>query len=186
MTIIVIAILAIIGTVVLFGRGNNNSSPAKVARQTKVADYENNDLASVSWTMQGKLVGDDQRAAVRVTVTRNKRTAEVLTGYGSRVERSIEQPNTAAAFATFTRALDNASFGRERTVKQPDDRGMCPLGNVFIYRLTEGSSEIMRSWSDSCRTTEGSFGGGPTTSLIQQLFKAQITDYSKFTSGVKI
>lgn len=186
MTVLVIAVLAVFGAVVIFG-GNDDPKDSKSARATKIADYDNNDLSSVSWTMQGKLVGEDQRTAIRVTVSRSKRTVEVLSGYEERVDRKTEQPNTPAAFASFVRALDNARFGTERSVKQADDRGMCPMGNVYIYRLTEAGREVMRTWSDSCSTKDGPYGGtASTASLIQQLFKAQITDYSKFTSGTKL
>lgn len=188
--ILFIAFLVIVGAVILFSGGHNKGSTATVApktviRSTKLADYENNDSAAISWTIQGKLVGQDKRRAIRVIVTRNVRTIQVLDGYDERVENSKDYPNNPAAFATFVRALDNLSFGRERTVKQPDERGVCPLGNRYIYRVTDGSKEVMRTWSDTCTATDGPFGGGPTSpSPICTLFKAQITDYSKLTAKV--
>lgn len=181
--IIIIAFLAIIGTV-LFAGGNGNDTPAAKARTTKLADYENKDNANVSWTVQGRLLGQDQRRAIRITINRNKRMIELLNDYEGRVERSSEFANSPAAFADFTRALDNLGFGKERIVKQPDERGMCPLGNRYIYRLTEGAQEVMRTWSDTCAPADGPFGGGKTAPVIQQLFKAQITDYNKFVIGV--
>jgi hypothetical protein len=186
LAILIIAFLAIVGTVVLIGRGNNSSNPAKNARITKLADYENNERANVSWTIQGRIVGDDQYHAIRVTVNRSKRTVEVLSGYEERVERSEEFANNPAAFSTFVRALDNANFGKERSVRQPDERGVCPIGNRFVYRVTDASNEVMRTWSDTCLTADGPFGGGNTAPLIGQLFKAQISDYSKFTVGVQL
>ncbi len=183
LTILVIAFLVIVGAAALIGRGN--SGPARsTARITKLTDYDAKDSASVSWTQQGRLVGEDQRRAIRVTVTRSKRTVEVLAGYPERAERSTEFTNSPDAFAAFVRGLDTANFGKERAVKQPDERGVCPLGSRFIYRLTDAGQEIMRTWSDSCATSDGPFGGGNTTQLIGQLFKAQITDYNKFISGV--
>jgi hypothetical protein len=184
-SILVVAFLIIIGSVVLIGRGNNGSKTTTNARITKLADYANNDTASVSWTMQGGLVGEDQYKAVRVTVTKSKRTAEVLGGYGQRVEKSVEFANSPESFATFTRALDNLGFGRERAVALADERGVCPQGNRFIYRVTDGTKEIMRTWSSSCSTKEGPFGG-KTPTVIRELFRQQITDYSKFVSGVKL
>ena len=183
--IIVIAFLVIVGSVIVATRGDGASAPS-LARFTKLVDYENNDTANVSWTMQGRLVGQDQRRDIRITVNRNKRVVEILHYYGERVEQSAEYPNSPTAFAAFVRALDNASFGRERIVKQADERGVCPLGNRFIYRLTDSSEEVMRTWSDTCAAADGPFGGGKTAQLIQQLFKAQITDYNKFTVGVSL
>lgn len=184
LAVLVIAFFAIVTTAVFVGR--SDSGPGTSARVTKVTDYENKDSASVSWTQQGKLVGEDRRRAVRITITRSKRTVELLAGYPERVERSAEFTNSAEAFSAFTRALDTAGFGRERSVLQPDERGVCPQGNRFIYRLTEGNEEIMRTWSDSCRTSDGPFGGGNTAALIAKLFKEQITDYNDFVSGIRL
>lgn len=185
LAILIIAFLAIVGTAVLVGRGTSSSGNTP-ARMTKIADYDSKDSSSISWTQQGRLVGEDQRRAIRVTVTRSKRTVEVLAGYPERVESSAEFPNSTEAFAAFTRALDTAGFGRERIVRQADERGVCPLGSRFIYRLTDSGQEIMRTWSDSCRTSDGPFGGGNTPQLIGRLFKEQITDYAKITSGVRL
>jgi len=181
--ILLIAFFAIIGTVVLVGRDNGNGGGA-TARITKLAEYADKDSASLTWTQQGRLVGEDQRSAIRVTVTRSTRTVELLAGYAERVERKAEFPNSPEAFATFTRSLDSLNFGKERTVKQADERSVCPQGNRFVYRLADNSKEIMRTWSDNCLNGDGPFGGGNTAPLIAQLFKAQITDYNKFIIGV--
>lgn len=183
--ILFILFLLIVGTVLLIGGGNSDSSAVKASRLTKIADYTK-DGTTVSLTTQGRVVGDDQRRAIRVSVSSSKRTVEILDGYEERVSRSQEFANSPAAFEAFARSLDNAGFGKERTVKQVDERGVCPLGKKYIYRLTDRSKEVMRTWSDSCLKTDGTFGGGATAPLIQQLFKAQITDYGKFTSGVQL
>lgn len=182
---LVVVVLVILGAVAIFGRGGSNT-PAKAARLTKLAEYSDNDTASLSWTMQGKLVGEDERKSVRVTVTKDSRKIEVLSGYDERVEKSQDYTNSQAAFAAFTRALDGLSFGRERDVTQPDERGVCPQGYRYIYRLTDGREEQMRTWSTSCKVTDGNFGGtSSNASQIAQLFKRQIGDYSKFVSGVR-
>lgn len=185
--ILAVIFLVILGTVLLFGGSDSNGGTSDPARVTRLAEYDSNDGASVSWTQQGRLVGDDQYRAIRITVTRNSRRAEVLAGYQERVERSVDLPNTAAAFETFLRALDNANFGKERKVKIADDRGICPLGNRFIYRLTDAGREVMRTWSDNCSNADGPFGGGPTgASTIRQLFMQQVPDYSNFSANVRL
>lgn len=182
---LVIVFLVILGAVTIFGRGGS-SSKQPVSRHTKLVDYANNDGASISWTQQGRLVGEDQRKAVRVTVTKSTRKVEILDGYAQRVEKVQEYANSQEAFDSFTRALDGYNFGQERKVAQSDERGVCPAGNRFIYRLSNNAEEVMRSWSTSCRNTEGNFGGGAgNRSQIARLFKLQITDYQKFVSGVR-
>ncbi len=185
LAIIIVAFLAVVTVAVVVG-GNDSGSGSSSAKVTKVVNYENDDDAAVSWTQQGRLVGEDQRQAIRVTITRNKRQVEVLSGYPERVERSTEFANSPEGFSAFTRALDNAGFGKERTVIQPDERGVCPTGNRFIYEVKDAGQQIMRTWSDSCNTANGTFGGGRTAAQIGGLFKSQITDYSKFISGVRL
>lgn len=183
-TVVVIAFLAIVTTIVLIG-SDDNQNASTPARNTVLADYDDNASASVSWTQQGRLVGEDEHRAIRITITRDKRTVEVLAGYAQRVEKSSDFTNSPEAFASFVRALDNLNFGRERDVQQPDERGICPTGYRFIYKLTDMSAEIMRTWSDSCSNADGPFGG-ESAGLIGKLFKAQITDYNTFTKGVKL
>jgi hypothetical protein len=177
-------LLVVIGAVAIFGRGGGSDTGG--AKTVKLADYTANDSAKVSWTMQGKLVGEDQRKAVRVTVSKNTRTVEILNGYEERVEKSQDFSNSEAAFATFTRALDQLGYGRDRKAAITDERGVCPQGNRYIYRLTDGSDEVMRTWSTNCRSSEGTFGGGNAASAIAQLFKQQITDYNKFVTGIQL
>lgn len=184
--IIIITILAIIGSLTLIGREQGSNNPSKVARSTKLAEYSDKDSSSISWTMQGRLIGEDQRHSVRITVTKSKRTVALLSGYEERVEKSTDYMNTPAAYEAFARSLDTYNFGKERRVRQPDERGVCPLGNRFVYRLTDFGKEIMRTWSDTCSSSNGSYGGGNSSAqVIGQLFKAQITDYSKFISGTQ-
>jgi hypothetical protein len=116
--IILVIVFVIIASVFLLGRGNNSgSNTSELSRATRIADYADKDSTRISWTMQGRIVGEDQFKSVRVTVTRQTRTVEVLSGYEERTEKKAEYANTPAAYQTFARALDVASFGRERTVK---------------------------------------------------------------------
>lgn len=185
LAILIVAFLAVVTVAVVVG-GNDSDSGSSAPKVTKAVDYENDDDAALAWTQQGKLVGEDQRQAIRITITRNKRQVEVLSGYPERVERSTEFANSPEGFAAFTRALDNAGFGRERTVTQSDERGMCPGGNRFIYEVKDAGQQIMRTWSDNCNRSNGTFGGGSTAGQIGGLFKNQITDYSDFISGVQL
>lgn len=180
---IAVAFLALFGVVLLVGSIGGGSGDTN--RVTKLADFDDNAATRVSLTIQGKVAGEDQRRAIRISVTQDQRIIEVLSGYDERVEKRAEFANTDSGFATFLRALDGLNFGRERRVAQADDRAVCPLGNRYIYRLAEGSHEIMRTWSTSCRRDEGSFNG-TRPEQIQQLFKLQITDYNRFVQGIQL
>jgi hypothetical protein len=135
--------------------------------------------------VEGKLVGEEDRRAVRVTVSDSERVVEVLGGYEEKVIKSKKYSNTRAAFETFLLALDRIGFGRQRSnVRIKDERGACPLGNRYIYELNSGGKQELRTWSDNCLGAEGTFGG--STSQARQIFKNQISDYDKFIQDVEL
>lgn len=180
--ILVVAMLFIVGVLTLSNRGSKSNSSPNAPKITKVTDEADKPATRVTWTEQGRLVDEDQRKAVRIIVTPTSRTIQLLSGYEERVDRSEDFSNTQTAFDTFIRALDQMNFGKERTVKQADERGMCPFGNRYIYNLDGDTS--LRSWSDSCSTSDGTFGGSSSNTVdIRRLFQNQINDYTKFVSG---
>ncbi len=176
--VILVILVVVFGTVALLRSFNGGSKTSKALKITKMADFDNNTNAVVSWTMQGRLVGENQRRSLRITITESERTAEILDGYEQTPDKTQTEGNTQAAFATFLRALDNLNFGRPRNFKTSDERGFCPTGNRFVYQLDDGSNQVFRTWADSCQSGDGTFGGvAATTGTV---FKAQITDYGKF------
>ncbi len=180
---LMILFLLIVGVIVVAGQtgGSNSGSTAKV---TRMSDYSGNATAIVSWTTQSELVGDDEYRSVRVTVSPSQRVLEVLSGYNDKVIKRTTLSNSSKAFEAFMSALDRVSFGREREATQVDEKGFCPLGNRYVYTLNDSGSLVLRTWSDSCLSADGTFGGNATT--VRRLFRAQITDYDKLIRGVKL
>ena len=179
--ILAIIFLGVFGTVFFIGRLNKGHSTG-LPIGTHLADFTDNESSSVRWTMQGRLVGDDSYRSVRITVSPTYRRAEILQGYEQKATKTVDLPNNKTAYTNFLIALDNLHFGNERRVQNPDDRGVCPLGNRFIYELYDGDNQKLRLWSDTCVSSEGTMDG--QASNIRQIFKAQITDYNRFVSGV--
>ena len=185
--ILVIALFAILGVVTLSNLGSNSSNKPSTIKSTKITDAADKNTTRLTWTEQGKLVGDDKRKSVRIIVTHDKRTIQLLSGYNDQIEKSEDFTNSDTAFDTFSRALDLLNFGRERKVKQSDERAACPFGNRFIYNLDSNNTSVVRSWSDSCSAGDGTFGGNATSATdIRRLFQAQIPDYTKFISGTQL
>jgi hypothetical protein len=181
--VILIIFFGVVGTIFLIGRGNRRNAVQNQPQVVHVADYVNDDASLVSWTMQGRIVGKELRRAVQITVTPSERRVELFEGYNQKVTKSLTLPNDTAAYTHFLLALENLNFGRERKVKQPDERGVCPLGTRYIYEVRSGSEQKSRLWSDSCASADGTFAGVAIT--IKQLFKNQIPEYEKFISGVQ-
>ncbi len=182
--IIIIALLAITAILVL-ARPSKQKPPRTGSTQAETVlatNYENDDNASLVWERQGPVVGEDQRRAIRVTITRNRRTIEIVDGYNNTIATQHQFDSNPAAFSTFVRALDYAGFGKLRGGKPADERGACPLLTTTVYKLMDGGKQVLRSWSDTCANSDGSFGGQPTTVL--RLFRNQITDFDKITTGI--
>lgn len=179
-----VVVIAIVAIILLSRTPSTNNSGQKPGGQAavKLIDYIEKDDSQVEWTVQGRVVGEDQRRAISISVSDSERRIEILQGYEEQIERSASYPNTQAAFDTFMRALDLAGFSKERKVPLMDERGVCPLGNRHIYTLTDGRDRPVRLWSASCAPALGPFAGN--TSLVQQLFQGQITDYPVQIRGV--
>lgn len=185
LTIIVFVVLGLI----LIPSGKSNDKKAKdtpiATVQKQLHEYANSPDSRVVYTEQGSVVGDDQFRAVRVTIARDYRRVEILDGYTKQVQKSQDFANTETAYDVFLRALEHAGY--TNVVKKPpatDERGVCPVGRRFVYELTNGNSQLQRTWSASCSAKLGSFGGN--TATVGRLFKSQVTGYDDFIRGIQL
>ncbi|GAC1390575.1 MAG: hypothetical protein NVSMB46_00580 [Candidatus Saccharimonadales bacterium] len=179
-----IVFVLIFAIVLLVRQPSTKSSSDNPPAQKLVLSKYANSGANVQLTISGRLVGEDKRRAVRISVNQNQRTVEILDGYGEVVERSEQFSNTQPAYDNFLHALDNAQFTRSRKIPRDDERGTCPLGNRYNYELQVGNDVKSNLWNTSCSSAEGTFiGNGP---LIRELFRVQIPDYDTFTSNVSL
>jgi hypothetical protein len=163
------------------GSSNKKSSSSKVIN---LLDYENQD-ATLAVTIEGPIVGDDQRQALRMTVSPEDRGIELLDGYDQNIVRSKHYTNNQGGYEYFIRAINNVGFTLKRPSTITDERGICPDGEIYIYDLYDGSGQLVNhTWGTSCGLTIGTFAGyGPN---VRDLFTKQITDYDDFTSGISI
>ncbi|MDZ7744403.1 MAG: hypothetical protein U5K77_01435 [Candidatus Saccharibacteria bacterium] len=177
------AIIAVIVIVVLIAVRLMTPSADIPVEQVDVTDYVDTS-ATVRYTVQGNIVGQDEFNAVRISVTKGRRTVEQLSGYTGSVVNRQTYPNNQAAFEAFLYALDKAGYTEEQVARSDDERGMCPFGRRFIMEIEEEGDEVSRLWATSCSRRDGSFGGDMST--VRKLFEAQITDYRDLTSGLGI
>ena len=183
--IVLILLFAVFGTIFLVRQITRDSSTISTELKTvHPADFIDKSNSSVTWTQQGRLLGDDRHHSVRISINQNERRADLLTGYDERIEKSIVLPNNKQAYTEFMIALEKLNFGKERSVKQTDVRGACPTAFRYIYQIHEGSDEKQNLWSDSCAAADGTFAGKADT--VRVLFQAQITGYEKLTAGVQL
>ncbi len=180
---ILAVIVVIIGAILLMT--NRGSSPQLQPGAVRVDLAEYIDKPStVAYTTEGGLNSEEDHRAVRISVNRNLRTVQVLSGYNYSVINAQDFPNTQAAYDEFMHGLKNAGFTQQQKAAFSDEKGVCPLGTRYIYRLQDDSGEVLRLWSTSCARKDGSSIGNAF--LIKQLFQKQIPGYTNIVKGVKL
>lgn len=188
LAVIAFIVVAFLGIIFFVNRSpspstTTNPSTSTIAKSTNLADYKNKD-AVLSLKIQGRLVGEQERRAVRISISPSERRLEILTGYEEYVERSQSYPSTQAAYEAFLAAINTAGLTRSQKTTITDPNSICPIGQHYFYEVSESGVEVSRLWSVACTGYRGSFGGnGP---VARQLFQAQIPDYTKQLVGVKI
>lgn len=180
-----VILVTIFAVVIIVSRPNNDAPKTETtAQQQALTNYATTEARAI-FTTEGKLVGNEERREIRISVDRNERVLEILTGYDGVVVRTERFGNTTSAYEAFLAALDQAGFTKARKLSATkEENGACPLGKHFTYELKQGENEIARHWATTCGAKVGNFAGKRTT--IDPLFEAQIPDYDKLVAGVKL
>jgi hypothetical protein len=170
-----IALVVVVFILVLRGF---SSGPKK--EPIKLADYAKTTI-SVQYNLDGEINADQLHRGYRIVIDRSETRIEIYQGYQNNVIKRQVYPNNDNSYINFLRALDLAKFTRGNTdSKAGDERGVCAIGNRYVYQVEGGEKANQRFWSTSCGG--GTFGGNPTQ--VRQLFQQQIPDFSKLTSGI--
>ncbi len=173
----IIFILITVGMIWLVAVLIGNALSPKTAKttttqKTALVSYADTDTV-VSMYIDGPVESDLSHEALRISVTKNQVKVELINGYEGKIARQDVFENNPVSYAAFLDSLDKAKF--DRTVSSSisaDERGYCPLRNRFIYRLDNGSTELVRAWTSSCGM--GNYTGD--SSLTRRLFIDQVPD----------
>ncbi|MCA9344288.1 hypothetical protein KC946_00465 [Candidatus Saccharibacteria bacterium] len=162
--------------------GNRSSSDNVISANKvfDVADYADRN-SEVKTIVAGPIVGNDEYREVRISVTPNSRTIDIIQGYQGKVIKTQSFANNREAYTEFLDALSDQKFGISRDTKLSLS-GSCATGKRYVYQTFDNSEIVSDVWSGSC--TRGSSQG--STIQIQNLFRRQITDYYKFTAGLNL
>lgn len=181
--VVLILILLIFGLgfflIVRFISGPDEPKPG-TSQQAPAQDFKK-DTRSVTYTAQGRVVGEEEHRRVRIHVSPSERTIDLIEGYDESVVKTQTFANVQDAYDVFIASLKNLgydSFNRQVTA---DERGFCPLGKRYVYEAELQNDSKLRSWSTSCGRKEGSFTGN--ASLVRRVFEAQIPEYKEFVKG---
>jgi hypothetical protein len=165
------------------GGGKKPVTPVNVLKP--LGDYAATD-ATVSFTVDGIVNGDELHRSIRITVSDNQREVDVLQGYNPQVITSKSFINNQEAFTVFLKSIGNSGFvTKNKKSKAPaDPAGLCPLGFRYIMNLNQDGDDLSNLWTSSCGTAVGNSAGALST--IQTLFQDQIPAYETITSQVNL
>jgi hypothetical protein len=163
--------------------GNKPKQTQTVKKVDLLAVPEKDD--TVQYMIIGPTIGDEQHSSIRIKVNRDFRTVEILQGYDNEIIKSQETPNTLEAYEAFIAALNGAGFAKTFPAEGRGNEAQdCPLSRKFSYEIAPGTSDEIRTWSNSCSSKQGTFGGN--ASLVRTLFQRQIPNYDQYIASVRV
>lgn len=177
-------LLMIIGIILIFSGGGGEQKPPE-ERIKPLPEYSST-FAETSMTIRGQINGEDVHREIRITVGQFQRRLDIISGYSGNIIQTQTFANSSDAYAEFLAAINGAGFllEQKRPPAQADPLGKCPLGQLYEFELNDSGEELSYLWGSSCGNSIGTLKGRSGT--LQQLFKAQITDYGKLTSGIQL
>lgn len=161
---------------------NNSSSSSQATQPVNINDFKTTD-SSMRFIADGPIEAAEEHETTTITISATQRVVEVVKGYAQAPVLSKAYPNNQAGYDAFIDALNSANFTAVRTSTSTNRNGACPLSNRYSYQILVAGSYKQDTWSASCGSKLGTFGGSVSTT--QSLFKAQIPDYSQVVSSVQ-
>lgn len=151
--------------------------------QTSLARYAQTD-AKAELYVDGPVVLNQDHDAFRITVDRTQSKIEIINGYDGKVVRQEVYQNTPQGYEAFLKSLDSLNFTKGLKNVSQDERGKCPLGTRYTYKLTDGSKDVVNYWSTTCAT--GTYQG--LRSSTRQLFIRQVPPktFNEMTNGLNL
>jgi hypothetical protein len=134
------------------------------------------------YTVRGPIVADENYREVRITVSQNSRTVDIIGGYSGTIIRTQTLPNTAQSYRAFLGALSAAGFTNIRSESEQNKLTTCVTGNQYRFEIQRGTDKPQDTWTSACNRSHGDFGGN--VEATANLFRGQIPNYSEVANGV--
>lgn len=180
---ILIGLGLIVLVFLLILRGFSGGSTAPKSKVNLLSYVDTNAVSQL--VIDAPIISDSQHRTIKISISATQNELDVIQGYQGTVIQSQVFPNNPSAYAVFLHALDKLNFTKGNSDPAlSDERGYCPQGDRYIYSLVNNATTVMRYWSTSCGSSQGTFGGA--TLNIRALFENQIPDtsFNTLTSGI--
>lgn len=178
--IVILVVAFVIAGLVSLGRmfftGDSSSSEPETTESLISAVKNTDNGRSVSWTVRGPIVADEEFRSYQITVSPSERHYVTYSGYLDQVVDSRSFTNNKSAYEQFVYALDKAGIGETRNDEDTDFRGVCATdGFAYIFTTYVGDSPDHTLWTSSCRGSKGTLGAN--VMQIHALFVNQVPDF---------
>lgn len=179
---IAIAVAALVSIArVLFFSGNTGTTTTQtnISKETLLST---NADRSVTMSVRGKLVADEDYRSYQIKITPNERKLTTYKGYLDEPISNITLGNNLPAYEQFVYALYRASLitGTELTGDKNDTRGICATGYLYEFQVLKADKSVKSLWTTSCDGAPGSLKA--TLSRLTNLYTVQIPKASSLTS----
>jgi len=178
--LITIGLIVLIIVLLVSGHG----SKAPTAKPLRLADYTHSN-SSAQILIDGPVNADSKHDSARIVVTSSNVTTTFYTGYQDSVTKSQSYESNQAAYEVFLRALQHAGFTQYDSKVTADERGYCPTGYRYVLGFNSDGKDLRRSWTTRCASSVPRSFPGSVEPIIN-LFRAQVPDWQKLTSGTQI
>lgn len=178
--LVCVGLIVLVVILVLRGLGGGEEQKP----QAPLSDYANTSV-QVRLTVDGPIVADQLHNAYQITVDRSETRMETFRGYEYESIAMQRYDNNQTSYLNFLKALDFAGFNKGTSkTNNNDERGVCANGTRYIMEIINGSSQIRRYWTTTCKG--GTFRGD--YSEVLRLFQAQLPpkDFRTLIRGLNL
>lgn len=181
--IIAIAALVSLARVVFFSGGSSAPVVTDVSREALLNTSAGR---SVSMTVRGPIVADEEFHSYKLDISANSRQLNTFKGYLATVVDKVNLGNNVAAYEEFVHALDKADLadGTELEGDKNDVRGICATGRVYEFTILDNGKSVKRLWTSTCKGSPGSLDA--SVNQLTELFINQVPDAEKLIKKVSL
>lgn len=182
--IVIIAVAAIVSLGQAVFKGGDSSQPqADVGRESLLNTGVDR---SVTMTVRGPIVADENFRSYRIAVSPSSRTITTYKGYLQTVIDTKALSNNTRAYDEFVHALDlaNAMKGTAFEGDKDDTRGICATGVIYEFETVQSGQTIKRLWTSTCSGSKGSLAA--SVQQLKKLFVEQIPDAEALLRAVNL
>ena len=170
----------------LFGGGDTSSSPIPVVNNGVQALTQTTADRSVRMTVRGPIVANENFHSYTVTVAPDSRTMTTYKGYLSEQVNVSQLDNNVQAYTQLVTALSRANLMEGTPLSGDADNtdGICATGYLYEFEVLQSTNTVQKLWTTNCKGSPGSLKANLTQ--VVNLFRAQIPDFVKLTTEVKL